>query len=86
MAIRWKLGKRCNVYLFPEEIRNMSSIIEMNNGNMSKTIRDCVAFTIFAIDRIGSIKRAEEILILNNTSDLNIGDRIILRVEKVIRL
>ena len=85
MAI-WKFGKRCNVYLFQNEIKSISPLLEMNNGNLSKTVRDCVEFSMFAIEKIGSIKRAQEILILNNTSDLNIGDKIVLRVERVIRL
>ncbi len=77
---------RKNVSFDIELYEKLFPLIEKHNGNFSHSIRECVAFAEFAIEKIGSIERAKEVLIQNEVSDLNVGDKIILRVERVIRL
>lgn len=67
------------------QLKMIESLIEKNDGNLSAAIRDCIDFVGFCIEKVGNLDRAKEILYFNQTNDLRINDKIILRVEKVIK-
>lgn len=77
--------QRKNVCLYVKEMKFLDGLIKKNNNNVSKAIRECIEFTCHVIEQIGSIDQAKEVLYFNQTNDLRVNDRIILRVEKVIK-
>jgi hypothetical protein len=80
-----KYAKRKTMALYEKEMEFLEVLNKKNQNNFSKSIRECIEFTCHAIEQTGSIERAKEILYFNQTNDLRVNDKIILRVEKVIK-
>lgn len=76
---------RKNVLLYRKQLNFLEALLKENNYKFSTSIRECIEFTCHAIEQTGSIERAREILYFNQTNDLRVNDKIILRVEKVIK-
>jgi hypothetical protein len=64
----------------------LEPFIKKHNGNVSAAMRDCIDFASFCIEKAGSLERAKERLIKQESSLFKPGDKLLLNIEGITSL
>lgn len=82
---------RKNISITDEHLNTMKLLLKKHNGNFSSAVRELIEFYFFVQGVCGSIEMARSVIENYNKKEmkfskpLNIGDKLILNVEGIIR-
>ncbi len=79
-------GNRLNFVIHEPQRKILESLLKKYNDNVSAAMRDCIDFCQFCIEKAGSMDRAKERLIKQESSLLKPGDKLLLNIEGITSL
>jgi hypothetical protein len=79
-------SNRINIYLYKPQRKIVESLLEKHDGNVSAAIRDFIDFASFCIENAGSLDRAKERLIDQQSNIFKPGDKLLLNIEGITSL
>ena len=83
---RAKKGNRTNVVIQRSQRDIIEPLIKKHEGNFSAAIRDCIDFAGICIEKAGSLERAKERLMEQESSLFKPGDKLLLNIEGITSL
>jgi len=85
MPPNWRTD-RVNIVVHKPQRKILEYFIKKNKGNFSAAVRDCIDFAGICIETAGSLERAKERLIEQETSLFKPGDKLLLNIEGITSL
>lgn len=81
-----KKGNRKNIVLHKSQFKAIEPLVKKHEGNFSAAMRDCMDFIVFCIEKAGSLERAKEHLMEQESSIFKPGDKLLLNIQGITSL